>query len=185
MRIVRNSNSDHVYSKPECHAVSKTFSISKNTVAINTLLKFSVMWSASLIQWSVILWFAQKPNWLAVSKLLSWPGWMVKLTWYWPAVIPGFNSCYDWMSVSQSWCQAPSGVQGQTTGRGCHLAQTQSVAHITYICNFTCQHSTVSCQKSGSSWIPTIYSFTCNSSTYVHTIYTSSVSLGLAQQVMP
>jgi hypothetical protein len=46
-----------MYSKPRCHAVSKAFSISKNTAAIDMLLmKFKVTWSISLIHWSVLLW---------------------------------------------------------------------------------------------------------------------------------
>jgi hypothetical protein len=43
----------------------------------------------------------------------------------------------------------------------------------------------VSCHGSGSLWTPTIHSSTCNSSTYVCTIYTRPVSLGLAQQIIP
>jgi hypothetical protein len=30
IKLVENSNFDNLYSKPECHAVSKAFSISKN-----------------------------------------------------------------------------------------------------------------------------------------------------------
>jgi hypothetical protein len=44
--------------------VSKAFSMSKNTVAIDILLfKFRVTWSVSLINCSVMLWRAWKPNW--------------------------------------------------------------------------------------------------------------------------
>jgi hypothetical protein len=32
------------------------------------LLKFMVTWSVSLIHWSVVLWWARKPNWLALSR---------------------------------------------------------------------------------------------------------------------
>jgi hypothetical protein len=54
MYLVDNSNSDTLYSRPECHIVSKALSISKNTAAVDTLLlKFWVTWSASLIHWSV------------------------------------------------------------------------------------------------------------------------------------
>jgi hypothetical protein len=35
------------------------------------LLKFKVTWSVSLIHWSVVLWRARKPNWLALSRPLS------------------------------------------------------------------------------------------------------------------
>jgi hypothetical protein len=43
---------------------------------------------------------------------------------------------------------------------------------------------TVRCQEPGSSWIPTIYSFTCNSSIYVlYSVYKASVSLSLAEQI--
>jgi hypothetical protein len=33
----------------------------------------------------------------------------------------------------------------------------------------------VSCQESGSLWIPTIYSFTCNSNIYAHYQYTQDL----------
>jgi hypothetical protein len=46
--------------------------ISKNTAAIDiSLLEFRVTWSASPIQWSVVLWSAWKPNWLVFSKFMS------------------------------------------------------------------------------------------------------------------
>jgi hypothetical protein len=49
----------------------KTFSISKNTAAVDILLlKFKVTWSISLMYWSVMLWQSQNPNWLALSGLL-------------------------------------------------------------------------------------------------------------------
>jgi hypothetical protein len=57
-----SDNSDNLYSKPEYHVVSKTFLISKNTAAANMLLQFRVMWSTSLVHWSVILWSAWKLN---------------------------------------------------------------------------------------------------------------------------
>jgi hypothetical protein len=52
--------------------VSKAFSISKNTAAVDILLlKFRVTWSVNPIHWSVVLWSARKPNWRAFSKFLS------------------------------------------------------------------------------------------------------------------
>jgi hypothetical protein len=71
MRLVENSYSDNLCSRPECHVVSKPFSISKNTGAVDILLIFTVTWSASLIHWSVVLWSAGKPNWLAFSKFVA------------------------------------------------------------------------------------------------------------------
>jgi hypothetical protein len=38
--------------------------------AINVLLKFRVLWSTSLIHWTIVPWCVQKPNWLAFSKFL-------------------------------------------------------------------------------------------------------------------
>jgi hypothetical protein len=35
------------------------------------LLKFKVTWSVSLIHWSVVLWRARKPNWLALRRHFS------------------------------------------------------------------------------------------------------------------
>jgi hypothetical protein len=72
MSLVKNSYFDHLYSRPECHLVSKALSISKNTAALNILLlKFMVMWSTRLIYWSDILCSALKPNWLTFSEFLS------------------------------------------------------------------------------------------------------------------
>jgi hypothetical protein len=72
MKFAEKCNFDNMYSNPECHVVSKTFSISNNTAAlVILLLKFSVTLSVSLMYWSVVLWCAQKPNWLAFSKLFS------------------------------------------------------------------------------------------------------------------
>jgi hypothetical protein len=52
--------------------VSKVFSISKNTAAVDILLlKLRVTWSSSLMHGNVVLWRARKPNWLALSKFLS------------------------------------------------------------------------------------------------------------------
>jgi hypothetical protein len=71
-RLVQNCNSDSLYSRPGCHVVSKAFSMSKNTAAVDILLlKFREAWSVSLIHWSVMLWRARKPNWLAFSKFVS------------------------------------------------------------------------------------------------------------------
>jgi hypothetical protein len=72
MRLIGNCNSDSVYSRPGCHVVSKAFSMSRNTATVDILLlKFRETWSVSLIHWSVMLWRAWKPNWLAFSKFLS------------------------------------------------------------------------------------------------------------------
>jgi hypothetical protein len=63
---------DNLFSKPECHVVLKAFSMSKNTAAVDILLlKLRVTWSVSLVHCSVVLWRALKPNWLALSRLLS------------------------------------------------------------------------------------------------------------------
>jgi hypothetical protein len=37
----------------------------------HVFVKFKVTWSVSLIHWSVMLWRAQEPNWLALSRPLS------------------------------------------------------------------------------------------------------------------
>jgi hypothetical protein len=37
-RLVKNCNSDSIYSRPGCHVVSKAFSMSKNTAAVDLLL---------------------------------------------------------------------------------------------------------------------------------------------------
>jgi hypothetical protein len=67
--FVENSIVDHLYSKPGCHKVSKAFSVSKNASPVDILLlKLRVIWSVNFIHWSVILWFAWNPNWLALSK---------------------------------------------------------------------------------------------------------------------
>jgi hypothetical protein len=71
-RLIGNFNLDNVYSKPRCHVVSKEFSISKNTAAVDMLLlKLRVTWSVSLIHWSAVLWRARKGNWLALNSPLS------------------------------------------------------------------------------------------------------------------
>jgi hypothetical protein len=60
------------YSRSECPVVSKTFSISKNTAAVNILLlEFKVTCSVSLVDRSVIMWSARKSNWLTFSKFPS------------------------------------------------------------------------------------------------------------------
>jgi hypothetical protein len=52
--------------------VSKAFSISKNTSAVNILLlKLRVTWSVSLIHCNVVLWHARKPNWHPFCRLCS------------------------------------------------------------------------------------------------------------------
>jgi hypothetical protein len=35
IKLVKSSNLDSLYSKPECHVVSKAFSVSKNTAALD------------------------------------------------------------------------------------------------------------------------------------------------------
>jgi hypothetical protein len=68
----RKSDLDNLYSKPQCHVVSKAFSISKNTAAVDiVLLKLGVTWSISFICCNVVLWHALKPNWLALIRRLS------------------------------------------------------------------------------------------------------------------
>jgi hypothetical protein len=63
MRLVEKINSYNLLSRPMCHVLSKAFSISKDTVAVDILLlKFRSIWSSSLIQWSVILWCARMPS---------------------------------------------------------------------------------------------------------------------------
>jgi hypothetical protein len=55
IKLIENANLDNLYSKPGCHVVSKAFSISKNTAAVDILLlKLSVTWSVSLIHCSVV-----------------------------------------------------------------------------------------------------------------------------------
>jgi hypothetical protein len=69
--MIENLSFINLYSKSRCHAVLKAISISKNTAAVNMLLlKLKVTWSISLIHWSVMLWWAVKPNWLALSRPL-------------------------------------------------------------------------------------------------------------------
>jgi hypothetical protein len=72
IKLFGNSNLLNLYSKPGCHVVSKVFSISKNTAAVDILLlKLRVTWSVSLIHCSVVLWRARKPNWHALRRPLS------------------------------------------------------------------------------------------------------------------
>jgi hypothetical protein len=57
IRLFGNFNLDSFFCKPRCHALSNSFSIFKNTAAVDMLLlKFEVTWSVSLIPWSVVLW---------------------------------------------------------------------------------------------------------------------------------
>jgi hypothetical protein len=50
IKLVKNSNLDNLYSKPECHVVSEAFSMFKNIIAVDILLfKLRVTWSASYI----------------------------------------------------------------------------------------------------------------------------------------
>jgi hypothetical protein len=56
IKLVENSNLDKIHSKPECHMLSKAFSISKNTAAVDiALLKLRVTWSVSLMHCSIVL----------------------------------------------------------------------------------------------------------------------------------
>jgi hypothetical protein len=56
IKLVENSNLDNLYSNAECHVVSKAFSISKNTAAVDMLLlKLRVTWFVGLIHCSVVL----------------------------------------------------------------------------------------------------------------------------------
>jgi hypothetical protein len=60
IRLIENSNSDNLYSKPRCRVVSKAYSIYKNTATVDILLlKFKVAWSVKLLRWSVVLWRSQ------------------------------------------------------------------------------------------------------------------------------
>jgi hypothetical protein len=53
--LVENSNLHNLYNKPVCHVVSKAFSMSKNTAAVDILLlKLRVTWSVSLIHCNVV-----------------------------------------------------------------------------------------------------------------------------------
>jgi hypothetical protein len=71
-KLGQRCNLDTLYSKPGCRVVSKAFSTSKKTAAVDKLLlMFRVTWSVSLIHWSVVLWRARKPNWLAFDKFFS------------------------------------------------------------------------------------------------------------------
>jgi hypothetical protein len=50
IKLIDNFSLDNLYSKPRCHVVSKAFSISKNTAAVDMLLlKYKFTWSVSLI----------------------------------------------------------------------------------------------------------------------------------------
>jgi hypothetical protein len=55
IKFVGNCNFDILYGRPECHVVSKAFSMSKNTAAVDILLlKFRVIWSVSLMHWGTL-----------------------------------------------------------------------------------------------------------------------------------
>jgi hypothetical protein len=72
MTLVENSHSDNLYSRPECHVVSKAFSISKNTATVDILLKFSDMIrQPHTLKQSAVLWCARKTICLAFSTFLS------------------------------------------------------------------------------------------------------------------
>jgi hypothetical protein len=68
-RLAENSNLEIFYSKPGCHVVSKAFSISKSSAAMD-MLKLRVTWSLRLIHCSVMLLCVRKPNWLALNRPL-------------------------------------------------------------------------------------------------------------------
>jgi hypothetical protein len=72
INLVGNTNLENLNSKPEYHVVSKAFSMFKNTAAVDILLlKLRDTWSVSLTHGTIVLWRARKPNWLALSRLLS------------------------------------------------------------------------------------------------------------------
>jgi hypothetical protein len=69
IRLIEKLYSYSLYSKQTCHVLWNAFSISKNTAAVDILLlKFKVKWSVSLMDWSVVLCRARKPNWFALSR---------------------------------------------------------------------------------------------------------------------
>jgi hypothetical protein len=71
MRLVENSNSDNLYGRLGCHIVSKAFLMLKNTITVDILLlKFRVTRSVNLTQWSVMLWWAWKLNWMYLASSL-------------------------------------------------------------------------------------------------------------------
>jgi hypothetical protein len=87
------------------------------------------------------------------------------------------------------------GAPSLTRGRVCRLQLLLVVAraiiftsvkisstyyYYLYLQFYTLVFYTVSCQQSGSLWTPTVYSFTCNTSIYVYTIYTST-RLGITE----
>jgi hypothetical protein len=72
IKLAENSNLVNLYSKPDFHEVSKAFSISKNTAAVDILLlKLRVTWFVSRRHCSVVLCCVRKPNWLV--RVLSSP----------------------------------------------------------------------------------------------------------------
>jgi hypothetical protein len=69
--LVESIKFDNLYIKPEGHVLSKAFSMSKNTAAVDilqVLLKLRVAWSVILIHCSVVRWRPRKTNWLPLSK---------------------------------------------------------------------------------------------------------------------
>jgi hypothetical protein len=96
----------------------KGFSMSKNTAAVDILLlKLRVTWSVSLMYCSVVLWVARKPNWLALSRLLSSIcfGEFLELLFRISELTIQSQShiATDGQSISKSWCRAPSGAHDQ------------------------------------------------------------------------
>jgi hypothetical protein len=105
-----------------------------------------------------------RPVWLGVKSHLG-PKTRLSLLWnscgfvhvgrrIWREDGSVVNSCC-WLSSAQS-----------------YLQRSKSVVHVIRIYSFTCRHSTVSCQETGSLWSPNIYSFIRNSRIYTCTIYT-------------
>jgi hypothetical protein len=81
IKFVENFNLYNLYEykKSGCHVLSKAFSISNNTAAVDMLLlKFKVTSSVSLMHCSVVPWHARKPNWLALTwSLTSMCSWTI------------------------------------------------------------------------------------------------------------
>lgn len=69
IRLIENFNFDKLYSKSMCRVVLKTFSIFKETAAVDLLLlESNVTWCVSHTHLNILLWRARKSNWLALSR---------------------------------------------------------------------------------------------------------------------
>jgi hypothetical protein len=66
IKFVEKYNFDSMYSKPERHVVSKAYSISKNTAAVDKLLL--KLKSRVVSKPHTLNWRARKPNSLAFSR---------------------------------------------------------------------------------------------------------------------